>query len=134
MKKTAKKILIVEDSLVDRKLLTELLKGKINYDMATDGEEALKIFKKRKYNLVLLDINLPGLDGMAVLKQLRAYEKEKNINNIINRTPIIILSVFDKFILRPFNPDCDGYVTKPIEIKKLLKKIEDTALCRNLVS
>ena len=81
-----KNILIVEDDA----LLSEMLAGKFATEKsivshAADGEQALSMLKDKKYDLILLDIMLPKVDGLTVLKSI-------NENEISKGTPIIILS------------------------------------------
>lgn len=67
-----KRILVVEDDLFLRELYTDILSGEgYKVDSAADGEEALQKMKVGGYNLVLLDIIMPKMDGLSVMKQLQ---------------------------------------------------------------
>ncbi len=81
-----KKILIVEDDLLLSKMLAKkLVEESAAIDHATDGEMAISMLKVNKYDLVLLDLLLPKVDGYAVMTTMNADEKSKG-------TPVIVLS------------------------------------------
>ena len=77
-----KKILVVEDNPINMKLFCDILEVN-NYDVekATDGLEALDRMKNRKYDLVVLDIQLPKMDGFSVLEKLK--EEERRIPKVV---------------------------------------------------
>lgn len=82
----AHKILIVDDDIILRQMYEERLKAEgYEIDSAADGEEALKIAKEKQHDLILLDIMMPKINGLDVLKMLKADEDTKNI-------PIILLT------------------------------------------
>ncbi len=82
----SKKILIVEDDLLLSKMLAKkLVEENAAIDHATDGEMAMDMIKANKYDLILLDLLLPKMDGYAVMTGMNADEKSKG-------TPVIILS------------------------------------------
>lgn len=82
----AKKILVIEDDRFLRKLLLERLEEEgYTLDGAVDGEEGLKKAKEEKFDLILLDLILPGMDGFEVLSQIKKEEGLKEI-------PVLILS------------------------------------------
>ncbi len=86
-----KKILIIEDEPKVSKAYSDHL-GRVGYNvsLAHDGEEGLRMIKNNKPDLILLDIIMPVMDGLTMLKLLKA-DKDKNIANI----PVIILSNLD---------------------------------------
>ena len=112
----AAKILIVED---EEKLarFTELELLHENYEVgkAFDGRTALEEALKNDYDLILLDIMLPGLNGMEVLRRLR---QEKN-------TPVILLTARDSVMDKVAGLDAGAvdYITKPFAIEELLARI-----------
>ena len=112
----AAKILIVED---EEKLarFTELELQHENYEVrkAFDGRTALEEALKNDYDLILLDIMLPGLSGMEVLRRLR---QEKN-------TPVILLTARDSVMDKVAGLDAGAvdYITKPFAIEELLARI-----------
>lgn len=109
-------ILLVEDNFINQKLIISILsKSGINLTIANDGREALKIlYTGKNFNLVLMDINMPIMDGYAATKYIR-----KNSN--YDQLPIIALtaltSTFD--IDKMFSSGMNGYLPKPLRKEKL---------------
>jgi two-component system cell cycle response regulator DivK len=116
-----KSILVVEDSPAIMELIRFLLTT-FGYESreATDGFEALKIAKESRFDLILLDIQLPGFDGLEVLKEIKKIPD-------IRSTPVIALTAHamqgdeDRFL----KAGCSGYISKPIDIGRF-KSILDT--------
>lgn len=109
-------ILVAEDNLVNqimiRKFLTKWEVGKVAF--ANDGLEALKLFKEQDFNLILLDLQMPEMDGFEVARFIRSYEDETKRNvPIIALTASSLIDVkdqldevgMDDYIPKPFNPD-----------------------------
>jgi len=110
-------ILIVEDDEeINDALKIYLLKEGYNTLQAYDGKEALDIFALELIDLILLDISLPKIDGMEVLKQIRATSD----------VPIIMLTVFSKEYnkLQGFELGADDYITKPFSLKEIIARIQ----------
>lgn len=112
--------LIVDDSPTARiKIEIELRAMSIMADSAQTGEEALKMLAKKTYDLIFLDIILPGADGYEVCKLIRRNQETK-------RTPVIMLtsksSPFDR--IRGSLAGCSWYLTKPVEHVKFHEVIE----------
>ena len=111
------KILIVDDEDLIRDVIKEYC-NENNYETeeASTGEEALKLLKENKYDLMVLDIMMPKMDGYSMLKEL---PKEKQI-------PTIVLSArkeeYDK--LSGFDLGIDDYLTKPFSPKELMARIK----------
>ena len=111
------KLLLVEDSLQLNKALSTLLKRN-NYivDSAFDGEEALTLLKQYEYDVIILDIMLPKIDGLEVLKRARLNKIE---------TPIIMLTaksaIEDK--ITGLDLGADDYLPKPFSTEELLARI-----------
>lgn len=107
------KILIVDDDLGISKVLDATLK-RVGFAtaIANDGEEALQKLNSEKFDLIVLDIMLPCVDGMQILKTVRM---EKNNPN--NKTPVIMLTAKseDRDILSGWQEGADAYLTKPFE-------------------
>ena len=106
------KILIVEDDITIHNLLKELLQEYVLLD-AYSGTEALLLLEKNDIDLILLDLNLPGLSGEEIIKK---------INNI----PIIVISAktsIDDKVNNLLNGAID-YITKPFNNKELLARIK----------
>ncbi|MDZ4071680.1 MAG: response regulator transcription factor [Sediminibacterium sp.] len=112
-----RKILIVED---EKKIATTLKKGLTengyHVDLAFDGLIGKRLFESNSYDLLILDINLPGMNG---------YELCKNIRNTNQHIPIIMLTAMntteDK--IEGFDNGTDDYIIKPFEFKELLVRI-----------
>lgn len=112
-----KKILIVDDEENIRKVIREYLEfeGFLCFE-ASNGEEAIKMCKENSYDLIVLDIMMPKIDGFTVAKEIR---KKQSV-------PIIMLSArseeYDK--LYGFDVGIDDYVTKPFSPKELVARIK----------
>jgi CheY-like chemotaxis protein len=107
------RILVVDDHPTNRKLICDLL-GWFGYavSQATDAEKALDAVREGKPHLILLDIGLPGMDGLTLARQLKADEATRDIR-------ILALTAFamkgDE--QRALAAGCDGYVAKPINTR-----------------
>ncbi len=111
-----KRILIVEDEMDIQELLSAYLRDAgYAVQIASDGMEAIDNFNKYCYDLVLLDIMLPKIDGFGVCELIRRKSK----------VPIIMLTALDneKEQIRGFDLEIDDYVTKPFSMPVLLRKI-----------
>lgn len=105
-----KTVLIVEDHDLNRKLFNDLLRAQGHDTMeATDGKEALALVREHRPNLVIMDIQLPGISGLEVTKMMKADEELKGI-------PVIAVTAFamkgDKETM--LAGGCDAYISKPI--------------------
>ena len=114
-----KKILIVEDNELNMKLFNDILEYQ-NYktEKATDGLDAYQKIKNNLYDLIILDIQLPKLDGFSLLKKLK--------NENILMPPIIISSAcaMDSDKLKAKEYQIDTYLTKPIDINNFIKAVK----------
>lgn len=111
------KILIVEDDLDLSRSLTKLLKTqKYSTDAAYDGEEALDFLAVSSYDLILLDVMMPKMDGFAFLREIRAQGKP---------IPVLMLTARDALEDRVTGLDtgADDYLVKPFEFEELLARI-----------
>lgn len=114
------KILVVEDNQVNLELFIDILNmGGYDCLCTTKGEEALEIAKKERPDLVLLDIQLPGVDGLTVGKILKSNEETKDIK-VIALTAYAMKGDREIFLREGF----DGYIPKPVKMKEFLKAIE----------
>lgn len=115
-----KNVMVVEDNEKNRKLVRVVLKSKgYNVIEATTGEEALNILKNQKPNIILMDIQLPGIDGLTLIKQIKADATTKEI-------PIIAVTAYamkgdEQKIL---DTGCEAYMSKPINTQELPLTIE----------
>ena len=114
------KILLVEDDEMNRDMLSRRLKRK-NFDvvMAVNGEDAVDKALSELPDLILMDISLPIKDGWTATHEIKAVEETRNI-------PIIALTAHAMSGDREkaLAAGCDDYDTKPIELPRLLTKIE----------
>lgn len=107
-------ILIVDDEPAINNLIKKHLELVGHYcNSAYDGEQTLKILEKEQFNLVLLDIMLPKLDGHAVMEQI------KNV-------PVIFITAKDGVMekIQGFSEGADDYITKPFEMLELIARVE----------
>lgn len=117
-------ILVVDDS-EDNIILTKkyLEKTSCKLDTAENGNQALQLIYKKRYNIILMDMAMPVMDGFTATVAIRLYEKENNLE----RTPIIALTAYalETEKAKALEAGCDLYVTKPIKKQKLLDIIAD---------
>lgn len=115
-----KKIMIVEDNPVNLELFIDIL-SLTDYQCitATTGDEAIELALRELPDIILLDIQLPGIDGMAVAKILREKEETKGCK-IIALTAHAMRGDRELFISKGF----DGYIPKPIVVKDFLREIQ----------
>ena len=110
-----KNVMVVEDNEKNRKLMRVVLKAKgYNIIEASTGEEALNLLKNQKPDIILMDIQLPGIDGITLIKQIKGDITTKDI-------PIIAVTAYamkgdEQKILET---GCDAYVSKPINTQEL---------------
>ena len=114
------KILLVEDNEMNRDMLSRRL-ARRGYDVAVavDGQQGLDAVASGSPELVLLDMDLPVIDGWEVARRLKSAEPTKSIP-IIALTAHAMVGDRDKAL----DAGCDDYDTKPVEFKRLLGKIE----------
>ena len=110
------RILVVEDNELNMKLLRDVLvvKGYRALE-ATTGEEAIALATEHAPDLVLMDIQLPDLDGVAALRRLRTDERTAAIP-VLAVTAQAMQGDRERFLAEGF----DGYVTKPVNVRELL--------------
>ena len=123
------KTLIVEDDFTSRLLMQGMLKGFGAAHLAADGEEGVEAMSaalknSEPYNLICLDIMMPGLDGQQTLKIIREMEEERGIVPGTG-AKILMITALDNIEnkVRAFAGHCDGYLSKPIDKKKLLDEL-----------
>ena len=128
------RILIAEDDLVSRKFLFKFLSQYGDCDLVVDGLEALDAFlmsikDEKPYDLMCLDIMMPKVDGVKVLKSIRDYESQKNVTPE-KRTKIIMTTALaeTRFVQNAFDTGCDAYAAKPIDIAKFVEVLHKLGL------
>lgn len=116
------RLLLVEDSLrLQRSVSTALRRTGYSVDVAADGEEGLWLAQSNDYDAIVLDIMLPKLDGLAVLKRLRETRRS---------THVLLLTAKDTVSDRVtgLHAGADDYLVKPFALEELLARVQ--ALCR----
>lgn len=115
-------ILLAEDNLTNRKLVLKILE-KHGYDViaAENGAEALDAFDKQKVDLILMDVQMPVMDGLEATRAIRRMEAGRH-----SRIPILALTAhaMEGDREKCLNAGMDDYLTKPIQSADLLKKIQ----------
>jgi len=115
-----KRVLVVEDNEMNMQLVEFLLEeGGYGIVKATSGEEAVAVARGAEaVDLILMDIHLPGMDGLSVVRELKSDARTRHI-------PILALTAHamrgdkDRFL----QAGCDGYISKPIDVKNFLAAI-----------
>ena len=118
------KILLVEDNLMNQKVVMFNLK-KLNCDITpvTNGKEALENFKNNSYDLILMDIMLPEMNGYDITIEIRKFEK---LNEVKNPVTIIALTAntYENDKEKCLSVGMDDYISKPFSAQQLIKTIE----------
>lgn len=116
-----KYILVVEDDMISGELIKRLLKKRdVRYTIAVNGFEAINLFKSQNYHAILMDIQLPGIDGIQVTEEIREMEKESK-----TYTPIIALTahVGEEFTNECMRSGMDGFIAKPVKSEDIYKEL-----------
>lgn len=123
--KKKKKVLIVDDSELNRELLTDILEENYEVECACDGKQAIDILSTRsgQFSLVLLDIVMPKVDGFGVLKMM-------NEKKIINKLPVILISVEYSLehIDRAYELGVSDFISRPFDASVVIRRIENTIM------
>ena len=117
---TQRKILVVEDNALNMKLVQSLLKiDKYQTFEAADAETGIELALAHQPDLILMDVQLPGISGLEATKILKQKSRLEGV-------PIIALTAHamkgDK--KKALDAGCDGYITKPIDTRKFRNKIK----------
>ena len=117
---SGEKILVVEDNDKNRKLIRIVLKSK-NYEIleACDANKALELLETWIPDLILMDIGLPGMDGLELTRQLKQTESTKDVP-IIAVTAHAMMGDEEKILAA----GCDDYISKPIKVGEFPATIE----------
>ncbi len=117
------KVLVAEDQELNQEIMVELLERKgVSCDLAENGAEAIEKFKEEAYDLILMDCQMPIMDG---------YEASKNIRNMKGEQPKII--AMTAYAMKDDEKKCfdagmDGYLSKPIDLNQLEQIIEEVQI------
>ena len=121
------KILVVDDEVLNRKLIRESLTELANCVCVASGAEAIEAFElaiaeDKPFDIVLLDIAMPEMDGVQALKRLREIEEKKGVL-FGTGTPILMVTAFTNPFMKSFREGADGYIVKPLEPDKMIEDI-----------
>ena len=115
------KILIVDDTPFNLKLLSAILKPEgYHVRQANSGEAALRVVQIEKPDLILLDINMPEIDGYEVCKQFKTIPQVRDV-------PVIFISALDDVLnqVKAFEVGGVDYLTKPFRLQEVLASVEN---------
>ena len=115
-----KKVLIVEDNDLNMKLFNDLLEAHGYFTLQTkDGMEALRMARQHQPDLILMDIQLPEVSGLEVIKWLKE-------DDLLAMIPVIAVTAFamkgDEEKIR--NGGCEAYIAKPISVANFMRTVE----------
>lgn len=113
------KILIAEDNEMNQKIVTMMLrKAGLNFDVANNGEEAVKAYKSYHYDMILMDCQMPILDGYEATKKIREIQKK--------HIPIIAVTAhaFQEAMEKCVSCGMDDFLCKPLSNEKLIETIK----------
>jgi len=120
---SSKTVLYIEDNPANLRLVTQVINSKTSHKLisAPDAALGLQLVSSQQPALILMDINLPGMDGYAALKQLQANEETRHI-------PVIAISAnaMESDIKRGLAAGFVDYLTKPIQLNKLVQLVNTT--------
>jgi len=113
------RVLLVEDNEMNRDMLSRRLRKKgFDVDMALDGGQGVEMARSGGYDIILMDMSLPVIDGWEATRQLRAVPETRDVP-IIALTAHAMAGDRDKAM----DAGCSDYDTKPVEIDRLLLKM-----------
>ena len=128
------KILIAEDDLASRRFLSKFLTQYGEVDQVVDGLEALDAYlmaykEKTPYDLICLDIMMPKVDGVKVLKAIRDFETKQGVVSD-QRVKVIMTTALAEtdYVNQAFEIGCEAYAAKPIDTNKMLEVIKKLGL------
>lgn len=113
------RILVVDDEAVNRLLLQRILRGMAEVVEAENGQQTLELLERQRFDLVLLDIMMPGITGLEVLKIIRATHSSADL-------PVILISALSNNddIVRGLQTEANDYIPKPIDVDVVMARVE----------
>lgn len=131
------KILIAEDDLASRRFLSKFLAKYGEVDLVVDGLEALDAYLMAvqegvPYDLICMDIMMPKVDGVKVLKAIRDYETKRGVVPE-QRVKVIMTTALAEtnYVNQAFEIGCEAYAAKPIDTNKMLEVIKKLGLIKD---
>ncbi|MFK5856352.1 MAG: response regulator [Bacteroidota bacterium] len=122
--KKNKKILVVDDNLLNRKLACAILKNNsFDFDIAENGKIAYDLFLEGDYDIILMDIQMPIMNGIESAKKIRAYERDSNVSSPV---PIIAVTTFtrDSDKQNCYDAEINEVLGKPYKTNGLLEVLD----------
>jgi CheY-like chemotaxis protein len=113
-----KRVLVVEDHPLNVKLVTLLLQGDYDVRAAGDADEALQVLDGWLADLILMDLQLPGMDGLELTRRLKADPRTRGIV-VVALTAYAMKGDEDKALAA----GCSGYITKPLDTKTFVDTV-----------
>lgn len=123
-------ILLVEDNVLNQRIVTfSLKKYDHNVTIANNGLEALDKFRESQFDVILMDIMMPEMDGLEATVKIRELE---TVNNLSTRTPIIALTAntMDNDRDKCISYGMDEFMSKPFDIEKLKQIFQDLEIVK----
>lgn len=120
---TGKTILVAEDNILNQKIVSHnLIKYGASVTIAANGNEVIREISKRKFDLILMDLYMPEMDGFEATTHIRQF--------LNDNTPIIALSAsnFEDEMKKCINTGMNACIVKPFETQKLLKTLTELGL------
>lgn len=127
------KALVVDDDYITSMVIQEMMLAYCSTDIAQNGEEAVRSFRNAlesgdPYNVILLDIMMPEMDGQEALENIREIESKSNIEGL-DKCKVIMCTALDDYdtVMQSFRNQCDAYIVKPVskeKVKEILINLE----------
>ncbi len=127
------KTLVVDDDYITSMVIQEMMLAYCSTDIAQNGEEAVRSFRNAlesgdPYNVILLDIMMPEMDGQEALENIREIESKSNIEGL-DKCKVIMCTALDDYdtMMQSFRNQCDAYIVKPVskeKVKEILINLE----------
>lgn len=124
------KALVVDDDLINRMVLQEILSAYAEVEVCTDGDDAVQAYKSaldchEPYDLICMDVLMPRMNGIEALNLIRREEEQHAGHNPLDVKVIMTTASGDsETISQAFEGLCDAYVVKPIDIEEFNKVVD----------
>lgn len=128
------RILIAEDDRISRSFLQKFMQAYGEVDVAVDGMETVDLYmdsikQKNHYDLLCLDIMMPKVDGLKVLKVIRQMEKQHDVPQEEHLKIIMMTALADVgYVDEAFRQGCDAYASKPVDTDKVEEVMKNLGL------